>query len=171
MPVYREEFEPIALPGEYIKVIGAGGKNNVKYFRVIAIEPLPVYEHDFGSINAGETKEKQEVQALYVPRGQLAQYRVRVIDNIRLYMYQPRSDSKFTTKKAKFYISPEIAGTDFVNLTEFYVFEDQSVYFDVENPGTSNLSNARVQFAGFKYVLEEVKEEPERYTTVAVQAL
>jgi len=171
MPVYREEFEPVALPGEYIKVIGAGGKNNVRYFRVVAIEPLPIYEHDFGAINAGQTLEKQEVEALYVPAGQLAQYRIRVVDDVRLYMYQPRSDAKFSTRKDRFHISRDIAGTDFVNLTEFFVFENQAVYFDVENPGSTNLSSSRVQFAGFKYVLEEVEKEPERYTTVAVQAL
>lgn len=172
MPAFQEEFVPIAKPNENIAVIGARGKNNIKYYRVVAVEPLPLFEKDFGAINAGETLREKEVEELYVNEGQLAQYRIRLVDDVELYIKQPKSDTKFSTKKGTFKITRDIAGTDFVNLTEFYVFEDQTVLFDVKNPSsTTNLTQSRVQFAGFKYILEELKEKPDKYTVIAVQAL
>lgn len=170
MPAFQKDFEPIVKPGENIAVYGAGGEGKVKYFKVKAIEPLPLFEKDFGAINANSTLLNQEVKDLYVPNGQLAQYRIKLVDAVELTMKQPKSKTKFSTKTGTFKITKDIAGTDFVNLTEFFVYEDQTVLFDVTNPSSSALTNSKVQFAGFKYMLEELTEEPEKYTVISVQA-
>lgn len=175
MPVYAKDFEPIAKPSENVCIIGAEGKGNTEYYKIVAIEPLPFYEHDFGAVNAGQTLKDQEVKALYLNAGQLAQYRIRLVDDVELQLKQPKSDTKFTTKSGEFKISRDIAPifhcrTDFTNLTEFFVFEDQSILFNVTNPSDSNIGSSKVQFAGFKYILEELDKEPDKYTTVIVEA-
>jgi len=170
MPVYAKDFEPIAKPSENVCIIGAEGKGNTKYYKIVAIESLPFYEHDFGAVNAGQTLKDQEVKALYLNARQLAQYRIRLVDDVELQLKQPKSDTKFTTKSGEFKISRDIAGTDFTNLTEFFVFEDQSILFNVTNPSASNISSSKVQFAGFKYILKELDKEPDKYTTVIVEA-
>lgn len=174
MPVFSKNFEPIAKPSENVCIVGAGGKGAVKYFKVLGIEPLPALIKDFGAITNG-TSVTSTVDELYLNKSQLAQYRMKLIDNVVVKIYQPAANTRSATKSGTFTINQNIAPNDssveFSPLTEFYIYEDQEIKFEVINESGSDLSSSKILFAGFKYKLKELEEEPDKYTTVYVETL
>ena len=158
---FKSDFEPVALPGENICILPER-----KFYRVKYVEPLPEIEKDFGAISASSTLSDQEVEEIYMPKNELAQYRVTLkTPGLKLKVKQPRGTGRFLTKKQQAVITDLTSGT---NLTEIFQFEDTTFIVDVTNTTSSNLSESKVVFSGFRYVLEPLKEEPEKYTCVPV---
>ena len=159
---FKEEFEPVALPNEKICLLP-----DKKYYRVVYVEQLPVVEKDFGAITAGNTLTDQEITELQMNKNELVQVRIEIVDDIEITVKQPKSVTRFTTKTTTFKINKYVSLT---NLSEIFSFEDTpKIYFDVKNISGGDLSQSRIRFYGFKYVLEPLTEVPERATYVPVK--
>jgi len=66
---YAKEFLPIAHVDENINITPYG------YVIVKCVEPLPQIDYDFGTIAAETEVEDKEIEEIYMPELQKAQYR------------------------------------------------------------------------------------------------
>jgi hypothetical protein len=143
-----------------------------RYYRVVFVEPIPAIDLDFGAFSAGQTKTGLELENLYMPRNELAQYRMIPIDNVRIVGFRQPKNPKWITRNTSGYLPPQSdytgAAVENLNLTEWYQFEETKAYVDLY--ATSALTTSVIRFSGFRYVLEQV-ERPPVFTTVWYEAL
>lgn len=164
MPAYKKDFEPVAQIDEVIKIV----PDNV-FYRVKNIVPLPTFIHNFGSLGANATDTEaidivRSTVRIEMPKGFLAQFRLKVIDNFELIFRQPINTTRYTTVHTTFVVSPDTVQD---NLTEFYQFENRSAGIIRRNPTGTALTSTRVMFYGFKFELEQVSPSP-KYIPVPV---
>ncbi len=171
--IFKKEFEPIALVGENILILPDN-----RAFKVVYIEQLPIYVKDFGPIAAGSEIVTGEAGVpdlvkgfLEMPKNELAQIRFKLLDDIEVRVFQPRRAGRFTTNAVQFVIDKRIEEIDpTLKLTEIFQFEDRSLAFIIRNPTNYNLSSSRILFMGYRYVLKELSQIPEKYVAVPVGA-
>jgi len=168
MPAFRLEFEPVVKPGENIAVQFA---DKIEYYLVEHVEPLQPIVHDFGSIAAETEEEDKEVEGLYMPDGEIGQYRFLLLDDFEVEVKQPKAKSKWTTEKvttrvtyANQWLDPTLAKS------ELFVFEDEKVYFDVKNPTKVARTVNRALFFGFRLKIKPIPKPPV-YTTISVEVV
>lgn len=164
------EFKPTLKYGDVIYI-----KEKEKFYRVKGVEPIPLIEKDFGAITAGSTKSDQEVEELYVKDLRLAQYRIYIVtDNIEITIAQPKARKRYATKKSigKITRFHALAWDMLGPLTEIWIFEDENkIYFDVKNVGSTDVSESKVYFIGYQYELEEYKGTPPEFKVIELEAL
>jgi len=162
---FAPTLAPIAKFGEYIKIVP-----DEKFYRVVNVEPLPTLVINFGSL-AANTKDADRIDIvtnlLRMPDNTLAQLRIKLLDDFKLYFYQPKTTARGTTNQLQFYIDYNTQNLP-DSLTEFFQFENRSAGIVRENPSATALTSTRVLFYGFKYTLEPVTITPEKYTVVPV---
>lgn len=154
---------PVAGVGEHILVRRV---KNYYMYRVLYREGLPPSAplmRDFGAVAAAATTAGVSLQTpLEMDDFHLGQFRVKVLEDIRLTIWQPRSIGRFQTKNI---ISQITKFTEIVDpcghMTELFTFEDEWPFVDINNPTDYNLAVSRVLFYGFKYVLDKVGEYTE----------
>lgn len=164
-------IKPTLKIGQYVKI-------GDKFYKVIAIEPIPLIEKDFGALAAsgtGSKAENQEVTDLYLKENRLAEYYIYPYTNgIKITIKQPKATSRYATKNAIGYITHwhTEAFNYFLEMLRIWIFEDDNKpYFTVENISGSSLSASKVYFFGFQYELEKVETVPEEYFIVPKEAL
>jgi hypothetical protein len=159
-PYKAGPIEPVVMPGEFVGV----WVNKVwNFYKVDYIEPVPAsdpIEQDFGTLAAGaSTAGAVQLNLLEMADLEFGQFRVRVIDDVNCILFQGRADQRHKTNvRVGTY-------TRFTNLvdpcghtTEFYVHEDNWAYIQATNPTDYALTQARVAFYGFRYVLQAMPE-------------
>lgn len=164
---FRERFEPIVLIGENLHLMP-----DDKYYRVVFLEGLPLIEHDFGATSSGDELRNQEITEIYLGDNELGQYRMMVVDNLKVYVKQPSGIGKWLTRNGQAYLidysTYSQAFSESLQLTEFYQWEDTPFIVDV-TATADNTTASRLWFFGYRYVLEELKEVPQVATTVWTQ--
>lgn len=163
---FPENFEPVVRKGENVELI-KNDKDVLGYFVVKYVEPLPRKVHTFGSINAETSAGDAEVTDLYMPDGELAQYRMTVLDDVEVTISQPKAKKRHATKSFVHTITPFIQQVA-PHLTQFFVFEDEQVFFDVKNPTKYNRFNHRIMFYGWRFVLEKIAK-PATFTSIPIE--
>ena len=102
-----------------------------------------------------------------MPDGELAQYRLILLDDVEVLVKQPATKERFSTKvgptKLTFKDQMLRPGS-----YEIFVFEDRKVKFKVYNPTNEIQPTARIMFLGFRYKLEKLDKAPERWTAVFI---
>jgi hypothetical protein len=166
---FAPDFQPVVRIDEFLRLMPVG-----KFARVIYIEPIPLIEEDFGAFSAGQTKSNVELTDLYMPKGELAQYRFAPVDDVQVIaFYQPGKRPKWITKntggKMIRLADYANAAVEKLNLTEFFQYEDTKLYVDLY--AASDLTTSRIRFYGFRYVLEELEAAPPVYTTIWYEGL
>lgn len=163
-------FEPELKYGDIVYI-----KELDKFYRVKGVEAIPLIDKDFGAINAGATLQDQEVTELYLKENRLAQYRIYVVtDNIEITIAQPKARKRYATKSSigKITRFHSLAWDILSKLTEIWIFEDENkIYFNVKNAGSTNLSESKVYFLGWQYDLEEYEGTPPEYKVVELESL
>ena len=178
-PYKAGPIEPIVLPGE---IVGIWVNKVYQFYQVLYIEGIPrsdPLEIDFGALAAGASSGVTQLTLLEMPDKEFGQFRVIVEDDISALLYQGRADQrhKLENRVATY--------TRFTQLHdpcghqgEFYVHEDNYAFMDVTNQTDYALTQSRVAFYGFRYVLEELTEYswtkprnlPETWTRVPATA-
>jgi len=161
------QFVPVVRKGENLELI----KNDTDilgYFRVLYIEQLPQVDSDFGSINKESSTGDTEITNLYMPDGELAQYHCICLDDLELTISQPKAKKRFAAKNVVHALTA-LAQQVAPNLSAFFVWEDEKVYFDAKNPTKYNRKRNRVRFIGFRFILEKLTVKPGVFTTIPIE--
>jgi len=154
---------PVASIGEHVLIRRLRGYH---LYRILYREGLPLSNTltvNFGAIAAGATLASQSLQVpLELNDLQLGQFRMRVLEDIRLTIWQPRSVGRFQVKNVISNVTPFTEINDPCgHVTEIFVYEDEWPFVDVNNPTGYNLALARAQFYGFRYGLDKIGEYTE----------
>jgi len=151
-------FEPFASVGEVVGILTTEGS---WIYRVISYaEPLPPSEEgmikDFGAIENNGTKELQAVELVKMRSNELGQFRFEVLDNIKVSVWQPKGAARFQSKETIAWVTPLTKQKDpTMKMTEFFVYKTDTVYFTVKNDSGEDLTKSRIQFYGWRFVLED----------------
>jgi hypothetical protein len=154
-PFRAGPIEPVVEVGQNLLVVD---RENYNLYQVAYIEPLsrsaPLI-FNAGALIAGKAATVLNTQTILdMQFGQLAQIRMRVIDDINVVVFQPQAVARQGNKNQTANINAFSAIYDpWDSLSEYYIFEDQRIFLQITNPRRYDISQARVGFYGFKYVL------------------
>lgn len=172
---------PLAGPNENVLVHRDSLWFLYRVTGVEAVQPASGMIVDFGTIAAQATTSDQSLQTpLELGVNELGQFRIRVLDDIRLSVFQPRQAGRFTIKRVQTLVGLLGRINDPCgHLTEFYSYRDEYPFVDINNPGDSQLVISRAAFYGFRYKIEllsshplnELAKIPGPYTAVFGEAL
>lgn len=175
--MYTTLFEPAVSIDQNYAVLTVGGV--WKYYNTIYVEPLPPsldLINDFGSISSSAVSRANQVTILEMEGSakqetdvsEVAQLRFYPIDDVAITLKQPNAMGRFKTLSTEIRVDYNTAIIDpALKSTEFYVYEDDTVYMDVYNLTQYTLSKTRVQFYGWRIVGRLLKDKPEKLTYLA----
>ncbi len=162
MPRYTREFEPILLEGHTATLHGTGLPDEGLNVRCVAVGALPEYWNDFGALAAGAWSTSNTDTNLEMNTMSFAQYRMRVVSDMRLRLNHPGSVTQWRTKNTSFYLPqfpeelPECIKEFYWNSSEFFVFQDNTPEFDLYS-STAQVSSI-VVYNGWRFKLQPISE-------------
>jgi len=162
---YKIEFEPIVRAEENIAIpVSRGSK---KYFKVLFVEQVqPIIIGK--SLDANETNVEYELSEIELEDNYAGQWRIIPLEPVQAKMYFPKAIPKFYTEVTETYIYDLSLMQP--NILEFYTWKDEVPYLKLTNPFNEPVY-ARFIVLGFKYAIEELKEEPKEYTLFPVYSV
>jgi len=161
------EIDPVALVNEKVAI---WLKAMWHLYKVIYIEPMPKSANlifDQGALAA--LAQSGDVRLLNLdqqtkPSGML-QVRFYPLDDIRVEFKIGRSESRFTAANVMAQVDRfTVLADPCLHTTEVFILEDNSAYVNCTNPTAYATAMSRVQFFGFRYLLEDMdtaKSKPE----------
>jgi hypothetical protein len=165
--LYGVDFVPICEIEQNLAILTTGGW---EYFKAIYIEPLPPSEDmimDFGTITSGSTAEDTKIEMLEMKTDELGQFRFEPLDDIIVKVMQPQAATRNAIRNTVARVSMLSCKRDpSLKHTEFFVFEGDTVYMAPTNNSDNDLAVSRVQFYGYRIVLEELPAKPEKMAYV-----
>lgn len=151
--------EQVVMPGE---MVGVWVNKVYEFYRVLYVEGLmrsdPV-TIDLGALAAAAQSVMTQVTLLQMPDQEFAQFRMEVLDDVEVSVYQGRADQRhklFTRAATLTRFQPLF--NPCANISEMYEFEDNYIFLQAINQTGYALTQARVVFWGFRYVLEIAEE-------------
>lgn len=157
--IYNFQFDPILLPNETATLFGSQFPKDGQPVKCRAIGALPEYVADFGSQTAGTWDRDNEDRNLEMGSKELAQLRMRVLDNMRLELKNPAAVQQWRTNNTSFYLRqfPNSGGWDplkdfLFRASEFFIYEDNTPRFNIYP--YVNLTASRIWFGGWRFKLE-----------------
>jgi hypothetical protein len=169
---HSSDFEPLLTVDSTVEV---QPDNDV--YAVDVLEVIPAIETQTFTVSANDTLEEQEITALYVQDGVLAQYRLpdpagtggAIPDGVRITVDQGGQESpRFNTKNERgFYSNDTSFYGDAAQQTELFQFENTDLFFNVENTTGSQVTFSLI-YSGWAYKLTE---QPEMVPEDADQAV
>jgi len=160
---YSPTFAPLLLEGMTITLKGSDFPAEGKNFQCVAVDALPQYVKDFGSLTGGTWSNDNEDENLELDTNELGQLRMMVLDDIRVKLKNPAPVAKWRTAKTTFYLPqfPTETGQDWLKeylfrVSEFFYFEDTTPRFDLYS--VSSITVARILFTGWKFKLTPITE-------------
>lgn len=176
-PYKAGPIDSVVMPGE---TVGVWVNKVYKFYKVFYIEgltrsdPLTV---DLGALAAGAVSAVTQLLLLEMPDKEFGQFRCEVLDDVSVILYQGRADQRHKLENVVATMSRFTHLHDpCAHGTEFYVHEDDFAFMQAQNFTSYALTQARVAFWGFRYVLEEDKEHswprnpPENWTRIPATA-
>lgn len=163
---YDKDFGPILLEDQTAILFGTGLPEEGLNVKCVNDGALPEHWVDFGALTAGVADTGNTTTDLDMNTMELAQYRMRVVSEMRLTLKHPGSVQQWRSKNVTFYLPqfPTEPGLDFLReyywkASEFFVFENNNPEFDLL-AGRAQ-ANAFVIFSGWRYKLLKI-EQPGR---------
>lgn len=154
MPAFQRILQPVALPGQVLRLEPDDTLRRVRSLEQLAqIGPI-----DFGSITGGgnatdtDGNDEVEVTELEMNQNQLGQYRIDPISHVEIQLNQTGRQEQRLVNSNEVSL---ITGKTPANLREIYVLTSGVPYFIVNNPHTYDMDHSLVKFQGFKYLLEQ----------------
>jgi hypothetical protein len=94
-----------------------------------------------------------------MPDHEFGQFRMRVIDDVSVILFQGRADQRHKV------MNTVATATRYTNVvdpcghtTEFFVYEDNWAYMQAQNQTDYALGQSRVAFYGYRYVVEPLTQ-------------
>jgi hypothetical protein len=123
---------------------------------------MPEYVADFGALTAGTWSRDNEDTNLEMGSLELAQLRMRVLDNMRVQLKHPAAVQQWRTNRTNFFLRqfPDSGDWDplkdfLFRASEFFVFQDDNTpRFDIYPYVT--LTASRIWFGGWRFKLEPI---------------
>ena len=160
--IYKTNFEPVFLPGETATLITSAETVVVE---CVAVGALPEYQSDFGALTAATWDTDNEDANLEMQTHELAQLRMRVLDDMKLRFNNLAPTRQWRTAKTDFYLRqfPQEAGQEFLKeflfkASEFFIYEDDTPRFDFYSDIA--LATSKVLFSGWRFRVRELKGAP-----------
>jgi hypothetical protein len=156
-PYKSGPIEPIAKPGD---MVGIWVNKTYNFYSVEYIDTIPMsdpVQTDMGALAAGATAaQPTQLTLLEMPDKEFGQFRCMVLDDISVVLSQGRADQrhKLNTRVStytRFGGMMDPCGHE----TEFYVYYNNWAFMTPTNQTDYALTQSRVNFWGFRYVLEE----------------
>jgi len=170
--LYREKFDPIVRIGEYVGILD--GTRQLGIYQVTYIEPIQPIVINLGPLSApasiaeypkpGNDKTLSEID---LGERELGQFRIKLLDDFMLEVYQPASTTRFNLRNGPTRVSILSPG-NFVEL--FTISDERKIKVKPYNIRFEPMQLARIMIYGFRYVLKEVKERVREVTWVIVGA-
>jgi hypothetical protein len=167
--MYSESFEPIVKIRENIRLLPDDHPKH-GYYTVEYIEPLRSITYDFGSIAPETEGSDTEIENLYMPDGEMAQYRYVLLEDFTLKIKQPLTKTRYATDVVVTTVSKMDQSVPLGNKVprnELFVIEDEKVYFVPLNPTKYPRYRARIKFEGYRYVIRPIPK-PDKWTDITV---
>jgi len=162
--IYDPQFKGILEVGHTIILKGSDFPAEGKSYRCIAIDALPEYIKDFGSLSAATWSTEKEDTNLELSTNELGQLRMMVLDDIRVRLKNPEPVTKWRTAKTNFHLPqfPTEPGQEWLKeylfrLSEFFYWEDTTPRFNLYSATAVTVS--RVLFTGWKFKMEPITEK------------
>ena len=159
---FSNSFEPLLLEDMTVSLFGTGLPTPGLNVKCISVGALPELVSDFGALVAATWSVNNQDTNLEMNIMELAQFRMRILDDMMLRISSPPSVRQWSTKRAQFYLPtfPTDPGLDFFanlywKMSEFFVFEDNTPRFDCYSDATS--ATSRILFSGWRFTLEKIQ--------------
>ena len=158
MPIFAVKFEPILLPGHTATLMSSEFPPEGQPVRCKAVGGLPEYINDFGALTAATWLSDQEDDNLEMGDKELAQLRMRVLDNFKTRLKNPGTTQYWRSAKTNYELTmlpaEELDGfKDFLwASSEFFIWEDTTPRFDLYS--TTALTASRISFSGWRFKLQ-----------------
>lgn len=166
MPRYDPEFNPLLREEQTALLLGTGIPQGGLAVRCVACGALPEYVHDFGTLTAQSWDTDNQITDLLMNPWEIAQYRIRVINDFKIQLKNPAPTPQWRTRDANFYLPqfPMSDGDDFLRKfywcqSEFFVFEDNGPRFDVYSD--QGLTASRALFSGWRMRVAKLEDNAE----------
>ena len=163
MARYDKEFDPILLENHTATLYGTGLPEEGLNVRCVAVGALPEYWNDFGAVTASTWTASATDTNLEMNTMELAQYRMRIVSEVRARMAHPGSVHQWRTKNTQFGLPqfPTEPGLQFLQeyywkASEFFVFEDHTPQFEFYGNRASTVSF--VIFSGWRFRLQKIDQ-------------
>ena len=156
--VFKSQFEPIGLVGETFHLVKNDEELDVE---ILAVGAMPHYVKDFGAVTSGTWLRSQQDTNLEMPQNEMAQWRMRVIDDIELYLKNPPTVDQWRASNTQFFLPmfPSSRGEDWIKeyyfkASEFFTFKTDIPAFDIYPNQT--LVKSRVIFSGYRFRIKKI---------------
>lgn len=163
MPRFDTDFNPILLEGMNATLFGSQFSSSGLNVVCVGVGALPEYQKDWSTLATVTWSYDNEDTNLEMPKMELAQLRMRVIDDFKVQIKHPSSVSQWKTSKANFYLRQWFEDDDdaYKNFlwkaSELLIFEDTTPRFDLYSETTR--SQNRIVFSGWRFKLKEIAEK------------
>ena len=164
MPRYSTEFDPILLEGMTATLLGANLKAEGMNVICVAVGALPEYVKDWSTLTAATWDNDNEDTNLEMGGRELAQLRMRVLDDFKVQLKHPSSVSQWRTNKINFFLrqwpsdeEDEVYRNFLWKASEFFIYEDTTPRFDLYSEITRTQN--RISFSGWRFKVREVTEK------------
>jgi len=147
-------IEQVVMPGENV---GIWVNKTYEFYKVDFVEPITRSDPvtiDLGALAALAQSNVVQITLLQMPDLEFAQLRMEALDDVSIILYQGRADQRHKLQNVvstitRFNPLYDPCG----HQTEFYEFEDNYIFLQATNQTAYALTQARVVFWGFRYVL------------------
>lgn len=165
---YKKEFEPIVLPGENIAVAKSLDEMEWEYYRVKYVEPFFI-NYTTPTITNGSYSDVS-IDDMEIGENEIAQIRMLLqTDGFEIEVRLPQAVAKYTTKNSIHRLDKWISD-NYPHFTEMFYKSDTIPQLRVyNNSGADGTANIRI--VGFRYVLERLPRQPEKYTVIYVNTV
>ena len=153
--------------------LGIYSQGAYRFFRVLYIEglpPSPQLTQNLGAITAGSSTSAIEITVVNAQEGSLIQARAAVVDDIEVSLSQVRGTGRYVTDTQQARISLFTGGMDpyHAMTTMFIIGKNRQVYATGYNQTDYDAAQARVKFWGYRYIIDRLRQEQERYLQFVV---
>lgn len=148
-------MEPVALINHNVCIIYGAVK---KWRRVIYLEPIPPFQClNIGAVAAQASSVNTRGANLDLLDNEFGQYRWYPIDNAQIRLWLPQADGRYVVRNMQVPVDMTIVDRDpCLHLTEFFVWEDNSAFFQALNGSDYALTQCRIIAQGYRYVTIEL---------------
>ena len=161
MPKFDKDFDPILTENYTYTLFGSSFRTEGLNVVCVGVGALPEYQKDWSTITTVVWRYDQEDTNLEMPKMELSQLRMRVIDDFKVQIKHPSSVSQWKTSKANFYLrqwpEDDIYKNYLWRASEILIFEDTTPRFDLYSEVTRTQN--RIVFSGWRFKLREIAEK------------
>ena len=159
-PYKAGPIEQVVLPGE---TVGIWVNKVYEFYRIEYVEGI--IRSDPVTIDLGATTVAApqtaitQLTLLQMPDTEFAQFRMEVLDDVQVAVYQGRADQRHKLFTVASVLNRSLPLFDpCAHSTEMYEFEDNFIFLQATNLTQYPVTQARVVSWGFRYVLEPLTD-------------